>query len=139
MIGRGPAKERDGILDGAEREQVAELLEAGNHLHRFAAFIGDVVAEQLRNFAPRRKKVTIVDQRVFHTGFGERRRQLRFPHALREPGAGGTLSKMFFDKLAQPPNLLDSILVRNRDQDWFVESSSDYLHLAARHKRANAL
>ena len=111
MIARGPAKERDGILDAAEREQVAEFLQAGNHLHRVAAFVGDVIAEQFRNLAPRRKKMAVVDQRVFHSRFGQRRGQLRLPHAFGKPCAGGPLPKMLFDKMAQAPDLLDSIFV----------------------------
>ena len=53
--------------------------------------------------------MAIVDQRVFHAGFGQRRGQLRLPHAFGEPGAGGPLPKMFFDKIAQTPDLLDLI------------------------------
>ena len=101
MIVRGPAKERDGILDAAKGEQVAQLLQTGNHFHRAAAFVGNVVAEQFRNLAPRRKKVAVVDQRVFHSRFGQRRGQLRLPHAFGKPGAGGPFPKMIFDKMAQ--------------------------------------
>ena len=46
---------------------------------------------------------------------------------------------MIFDKIAQTANLLDSIFVWNRDQNWLVKSAAGDLHLATRHERANAL
>ena len=46
---------------------------------------------------------------------------------------------MFFDKIAQPPDLLDLIFVRNGDQNRLVESSANDLDLAARRERADPL
>ena len=83
--------------------------------------------------------MAVVDQRVFDSSFGQRRGQLRLPHAFRKPRADRPLAKLIFNKAAQPVNLLDSILERNRYQNRFVKSSAHDFHLAARHQRTNPL
>jgi len=82
VVVRGSAQKRHGIINASKRQQIAKLLQAGNYLHRFAALLGHVLAEELRNLAPGGEEVAIVDQRVIHSRFGQRGRQLRFPHAL---------------------------------------------------------
>src|SRR6266853_1355558 len=64
---------------------------------------------------------------------------MRLPHSFCKPCAGGPLSKMILDKMAQTANLFDSIFVGDGNQNRFVKSSANDLHLAARDERPNAL
>ncbi len=139
MLGSRPAQEGDGIVHAPKRQQVAQLLQPGDHFDSAAALFANVVAIQFRQFAARRKKMAVVHKRVFHACFSQRGRQLRLPHALGQPGAARALPKMLRNEIAQPTDLFDLILRRNGDQNWLVESAAHHFHLAASGKRPDLI
>ena len=139
MLLRASPEKRDRIVHTAKGKQITKFLQTGNYFHLAPAIFGDVIAEQFRNLAPGGEKMAVIDKRVVHSRFGESNGQLRLPDAFGEPCAAGPLPKMFFNKIAQSPNLFDLIFQRNRNQDRFVESSANHFDLTARHQGADLL
>src|SRR5579862_6564426 len=82
----------------------------------------------------RAKKMVVVHQCVLHASRRERRRNLRLPHAFREPGAGWTNSDMLFYVVGKALDLLNTIRQRNRDQDGLIESAAHDFRLPAFHE-----
>ena len=77
----------------------------------------------------------IVHQGISDVGGGQRGRELRLPNAFREPRAGRTLAKMFFNVLGEQFSLLELVFRGNTHQDGLVKAATDHLDLAAGRQR----
>jgi len=132
------AEEIDIVVDGAERYEIAQFLEAGKNPDGFATVFGDVGAEEFLGLETGGEEWKIVDEGVTDVSFREGGRQLRFPDAFGKPGARGAFAEVFFEVIGEAGDLFDAIGLGNGDQDRFVETAADQFDLAGSDEIAEA-
>src|SRR5579863_400257 len=130
-VGAGSvAKIGDDLLDGAEGNEIAEKLLAGENANGLAMVFGDVVGEQFFGLEAGGEKMDVVENGVADVGFGEDRGELRFPHALGEPSAGGALAEVLLEIVGETDDLDALIGRRNGNENGLVEAAANHLDLA---------
>src|SRR5271154_3664044 len=108
-------------------------------MHARAHIFSDERATKLPGVKSRAKKMIVVHQRVFNASRSERRWKLRLPNALRQPAAVRPTPKMLLDVISQSLDLLATILRRNRNQNRFIVTAADHLHLPARRQHTEQI
>ena len=101
-----------------------------------AVFFRRVVAGEILGALARAQKMVVVDRDETDSGIGQRRHQRRFPDALGQPRALGTLMRETRQAIRQCVDLADAIARRNYDEHRFHIAAAEYLYLAALHHLA---
>src|SRR5688572_17805719 len=124
-------QEREDLVDGPERDQVAQLLADREEPHDLALVLGRVVAVELVDLEPCALELRVVDED--RTDPRERKvaRELRFPHALGEPEAVDLGAEELREPRTMQLHLVDAVAARDRGQDRLVEAGGLQLDLAA--------
>ena len=125
-------KESNCLFTRAERQQIAQGLQAGKNPHGSPAIFGHVVAMQLIEFKTGGEKMHVVHQRVSNARRSQRMRQLRLPDAFGKPCAFRRPAELLAQIVAHQLNLLPLVLGRDRHQNRFVKSAAHQLDLPAR-------
>jgi hypothetical protein len=80
----------------------------------------------------------VVENGVANVGFGEDGGELRLPHALGEPGAGGALAEVVLEIVGEADDLDALVRGGNGYEDGLVEAAADHLDLTALHEKLEA-
>ena len=126
----------DDVLDGPERDAVAQALLRPEHGQQVALVLGGVGTPQVRLRDRGGPEVLVVEDRPAVAGRHEGGRQVGLPDALREPGAQRPPPRDALQRGRHARQLVDAVLLRERRQDRLVEAAAKELHLVTGHERA---
>ena len=129
----------DHVIDLAERDQVAEaLLRAEDRQH--AALVVRRVRPPVAIFGDRRRsEVVVVDDRPAVAGGDERRRHVRLPDPLGEPGTARPAAGDALHRVGHLLELADPVALGERREHRLVVAAAEQLHLAAVDEAAESL
>ena len=138
-LGRVVAQVADHVLDRPERNPVAQPLLRAEHREQVALVLGRVGAPKVLLGDRRRAEVLVVEDRPAVARGLERRRQVRLPDPLGQPGAERPAAGDTLDHRGHAGELVEPVVRGQRREDRLVQAAAQELDLVAVDERPEAL
>ena len=129
----------DRILRRLERNRVAKLLAAGEHLQDQAVFFGDIVAVELLFAETGVFEVEVVEHGVLDPRADDVGRERLLPDPLRHPHAADLGADAALQPVGVAGDLTDAIARRDHRHDRFEERPADNFNPPGGDQRAEAV
>ena len=121
-----------------KRYEVPQAFRDRKHGQRAAPIFGQIWTVECLGLGPCGQKMRVVDERVFDPGFGQRAREIRFPHAFGQPESHRLPSESGLEPRGLLCNLPAAIVLWNGGQDRFMKSARQKLDLSALYQVAQS-